>query len=485
MYLRVTPSEKDVEPATSLATAKPQLNDEQLRAVCFLADGCLKSRTLRLSSIYGFQGGAGTGKTFTVAHESGLLSRLLQAGLRVGIAASTHIACDVLRGFLLEQGIHQEVRTLASVLGLREVRRGGDVTYEPKGESKLWEAQVWLVDESSMIPPSVFDTLRAQQRSGQTVIFMGDASQLCPVEKGGDGFKLSPAIDLPEERVVTLHQVQRYGGVLLEKATLQRTDPEYWKQRWIAASDDKAIIKTVNRFDGVLQRTFREEIIETQAELGASVASQMRMLCYRNEQVDYWNGIAFRALYGSDADPYQQGMTLITRDGIKDGFGDDDESHLLWGRSAQVFIAEQPYPDLIRFPWEPQEFPLWEFWTIKAFSTRTERWESFDVLIPSQFKRWKSEVSRLWKIANDFKQQGHWQHARQAWSNYWTLKDRFADVQYGWASTVHRAQGCGFDTVFLDLNDLARAAKVHPKLAQSLMYTATTRARRRVVCVGD
>lgn len=51
-------------------------------------------------------------------------------------------------------------------------------------------------------------------------------------------------------------------------------------------------------------------------------------------------------------------------------------------------------------------------------------------------------------------------------------------VQRGWAITVHKAQGSAFDTVIVPV--------VHGRLLdRQLLYTAITRAKSRVVLVGD
>ena len=56
--------------------------------------------------------------------------------------------------------------------------------------------------------------------------------------------------------------------------------------------------------------------------------------------------------------------------------------------------------------------------------------------------------------------------------------DALSDLQLAYAMTVHKSQGCEFDTVFIMLG------KVNVLLKQRrLLYTAVTRGRNRVVIV--
>lgn len=453
-----------------------ELSQEQKDAVSFLVSRCVTGRRNRTRQQLGFQGGAGTGKSLTSAHPEGLITSLESRGLTVGVAASTHIAADVLRDYLSRAGINIEVTTVAAVLGLREVRRGGNRTFEPKGKSRLSDVDVWLMEESSMLHADVVRMIRQQQTPGQSIIFMGDGAQLCPVEPGEGEFKLSPAIDLPSDDVVELQQVRRFTGVLLGKATTLRLDPDHWKERWKPGYDSQSVIDCVANSDE-LRKLFKAELVERCREGGSCAENDSRMLCYTNRQVDYWNRCAFNALYGGEAEPYQLGMTLLTRDAIAvSDRRDDGGKTLLWGTSAPLKIQSDPQPACVRFRWEDTTSTLWDYWEFESFSTRTEQMETVRVLDPSQQERWKKEKMRLAKLAGSNKGR---------WADFWTLYDHFADMQYGWASTVHRAQGRGLDTVYLDLADLAAVGfRGTPKLAQSLIYTATTRSRRRIVCVG-
>ena len=57
-------------------------------------------------------------------------------------------------------------------------------------------------------------------------------------------------------------------------------------------------------------------------------------------------------------------------------------------------------------------------------------------------------------------------------------KKSLADIELAYAMTVHKAQGCEFDTVFITLG------KMNYKLSnRKLLYTAVTRGKHRVVII--
>ena len=59
----------------------------------------------------------------------------------------------------------------------------------------------------------------------------------------------------------------------------------------------------------------------------------------------------------------------------------------------------------------------------------------------------------------------------------------YPDLRYTYASTINKAQGSTYDTVYIDLNDLAKCNDRDLQLR--LLYVAVSRARHKVVFTGD
>ena len=67
----------------------------------------------------------------------------------------------------------------------------------------------------------------------------------------------------------------------------------------------------------------------------------------------------------------------------------------------------------------------------------------------------------------------------RAWSTYMNHKDLVWDIRSRFASTVHKAQGQEFETVYIAMDDLKLSADMYPRL----MYVALSRAIKKVVIV--
>jgi exodeoxyribonuclease V len=87
------------------------------------------------------------------------------------------------------------------------------------------------------------------------------------------------------------------------------------------------------------------------------------------------------------------------------------------------------------------------------------------VLHESEQQRFQRELQRL----ADYKQ----------WQDFWRLKQqRFANLNYSYALTIHKSQGSTFANVFVDLPNLMRDRNL--KERNQLLYVAVTRAAKRL-----
>lgn len=177
------------ETEARVAQASPDLNEAQRRALLAAA-----RQNLVLVS-----GGAGSGKTFTVA----AINRLYEGrGLKVVLAAPTGKAAK-----RIEQVVGREAFTLHRLLGFN----GKGFTHGPEDPIK---ADVVIVDEVSMVDVSLaWHLFRAIDLSRTCVVLVGDHNQLPPV---GPGNLLRDLIERQPIPTVILDQVVRQAGVLKE-----------------------------------------------------------------------------------------------------------------------------------------------------------------------------------------------------------------------------------------------------------------------------
>lgn len=146
-------------------------------------------------------GGAGSGKTFTVA----AITRLYEErGLKVVLAAPTGKAAK-----RIEQVVGREALTLHRLLGFN----GKVFTAGPEAPIA---ADVIIIDEVSMVDvPLAWQLFRAVDLEKTCVVLVGDHNQLPPV---GPGNLLRDLIERQPIPTVILDQVVRQAGVLKESS---------------------------------------------------------------------------------------------------------------------------------------------------------------------------------------------------------------------------------------------------------------------------
>ncbi len=115
------------------------------------------------------EGGPGTGKTFLTSH----LVQAMGPSARVILAAPTGKAAARLKQFN-PQAI---CGTLHSILGIKSQQQLA------RGKSYV-QADLIIIDESSMIDARLLAFFLSSIHAGQRVVFLGDGNQLPPVESG-------------------------------------------------------------------------------------------------------------------------------------------------------------------------------------------------------------------------------------------------------------------------------------------------------------
>lgn len=385
------------------------------------------------------RGYAGTGKTFLAG---ALVDRLVAEDSAVTACAPTHKATQVLQTHMREHAV--QTQTLHAFLGLRLVPdQNGAYQLEPEGDLTAYPAGIVIVDEASMVGAAEWMHIQQAPRHLQW-LFVGDPAQLPPVNEPA-----SPVFDMPGPLLEEVHR-QGEGNPILALARhvrLQKADP--FKSRF---TDGEGVAVTDNaaEFSASAERAF-------QSDAFSEDATAARVLAYRNKTVRRYNRAIRAALYGRDAPQFEKGEWLVARETwFHNGVPKLKNSEEVRVRKASVET------------YEADDGSTWRVWRLKVRSVHDAWTRVLYVLHEEERERFENELATRRKEAIE---------QPRKWSQFYDLKERFAEVDYAYASTTHKAQGSTFDTAFVDVRDL-RACRGPEQ--QALLYVAVTRPSRRL-----
>ena len=390
----------------------------------------------------GLRGYAGTGKTYLVSR---LVEQLLDEDCTVTVCAPTHKAVQVLSDELGDAPV--QMQTLHSFLGLR-LRPKEDGEYELVAEEERDFAEgVVIVDEASMIGREEWSHIQDAPFWVQW-LFVGDPAQLPPVNED-----TSPALDVPGPTLETIHR-QAADNPILELATKIRTGAD--GRFGSTFEDGKGVAVTRNRDE------FLDSILRAfDTEAFAEDATHARVLAYRNKTVRRYNREIRAERYGTDADRFVEGEWLVgTETWYYDGVQRLTNSEEVRVKKASVET------------FEADDQSEWTIWELKVRTPGRGLTRTVHVLHEDEAERYENALERRREKAQD---------DPSMWDRFFELRERFARVDYAYATTVHRAQGSTYDTVFVDHRDL-RVCRGEER--EALLYVAVTRPARRLALLA-
>ena len=417
----------------SISVSDTAFTDDQQAAYDAVYD-----RLARGERYTGLRGYAGTGKTYLVSR---LVEQLVEEDCTVTVCAPTHKAVQVLSEELGDAPV--EMQTLHSFLGLR-LEPAGDGEYELVHDDGCdFTEGVVIVDEASMIGREEWQHI--EETSGFVQwLFVGDPAQLPPVNEDP-----SPALDVPGPTLETIHR-QAADNPILELATKIRKGID---GRFGSKFENDAGVAITHDRDEFLDSVLRAFDTEAFAE----DATHARVLAYRNKRVRRYNREIRAARYGTDAPRFVEKEWLVaTETWFHEGVPRLTNSEEVRVKKATVD----------RF--EADDQSEWKTWKLKVRTPGRGLTRTAHVLHEDDFERYENALNKRREAA---KEDG------SKWDRFYELRERFARVDYAYATTVHRAQGSTFDTVFVDHRDL-QACRGEER--QALLYVAVTRPARRL-----
>lgn len=389
-------------------------------------------------------GYAGTGKTYLAGR---LAAQLAEEECPVAACAPTHKAAQVFREKLAAGGADPEeveTHTVHALLGLRLVPDGaGGYALEQEPHRVRAEEGVVIVDEASMVGERLWEHI--EQAAGLQWVFAGDPAQLPPVDEDP-----SPVLRQDGPVLEKIVRQQEGSPILRLAERVRRGEP--WTES-LHYADGTGVAATRNR-DGFLESAIRA----FQKKDFAEDATFARVLAYRNRTVRRYNRRIRAALHGADAPRFREGEWLVGRETWR---GEAPGERLVSSEEVRIEKIEEG-------AYEAPNLSTWKVWELKVRGPEDRAARRLLVLHEEEGERYENELQKRLDIAK----------AKSGkWKQYYQLRERFAQVDYAYAMTTHKAQGSTFDTAFVDGRDVnaCRGAE-----RQALLYVAVTRPARRL-----
>lgn len=379
---------------------------------------------------FGLYGYAGTGKTTTI-HEA-----LKDFDGKVAMAAPTHKAVGVLSD--MDANGDTDFATIHRLLGCRSRWVQDQKVFSPdlSRPQEIHDYDVVVIDECSMVGAKMWGWVQdaVDRMEGLLkVIVMGDPLQLPPVKDG----EVSPTFDLPCAR---LSKIMRHQGVIESAATAMRKAVD---------ADELPLAEDAKDAHGEVVNLGQGEFMDA---LLADL-DRAKVLAYTNKAVDWINAHIREHLFGANADPFEVGERLL----LKKTYENGNRGMLYTGTEVKVLSAERATHIGLRC------------WKLDCQDEHGGR-HDLHVFDDDQRPAFKKAIAK----ARDRGKAGG------GWQKFYDLKEGFAEVRPGWATTIHKSQGSTYDHVYVIQTNVLSSTH-DANVRKMLLYVGYSRARKKLI----
>lgn len=421
---------------------------------------------------YTLKGYAGTGKTFVVAE---LLRQLAQHGYRKNVlaCAPTNKATGVLRQRLntaldsrTQSQLNLQYGTLHSWLKLTpEKNPDGTVHFTVKEPDTrripIHDIDLVILDECSMIGQHLLDLLNTYTRPHTAVLFVGDPAQLPPVEDDSN----SQTFDTSYQSILTQIVRQSNDNSIIPLTECVRTRNNRITLQDLAQYQDHNV-RFVDQAQAIQLLTDNND--------------DNRILCYTNQQTQFYNSMVHSIRYPDTTLPFATGERVVVHSPyITPGNLNYDQTLIT---SEECTVADI----------QPSTHTLYNQ-QYSAYDITLERDDDTTMLVylPQDQQQMQNTISQLFDQWRTLKQQAYNTSKQQqqqlltqagtASKHAWTLKEYWIQLRHAYSMTVHKSQGSTYNTVVIDWDDLNR---IHDRqLFNQCLYVAASRPANSLMFV--
>lgn len=438
---------------------------------------------------YVIEGKAGTGKT-TIAKE--ILKEFEDE--QIYVAAVSHKAKGVIKSSFGEDTRGKKFFSIAGLLGMKGINDNDTQTTKFQVGLKVPlldnPPALLVIDEASMITEDVLkkiiDINSSLSRPFQ-MLFLGDIGQIQPIRDEQSEFyrthkdllnKKSDIFNSKHKSKLITRVRQGEANPILPYADYfwensQKENPELNPTQHIVRNNqitDKGSLLFSNSESEVLNSVIKA--VKNAVEKG--LTNHVKIVTYHVNEKTELNQKIHEALFGKDSD-YSKGDMLILNSPY-----DLPDVNATMENSSEIQIKSIQDTDV-------DEFGIHTLYleTNGTAYTRTGNEQKDCVIQVVSRNDIVLYNQKLQELASYAKRQTNRALKKQAWSDFWEYKGRYADVDFGYAITAHKSQGSTYDIVVVDEKDIMGTTATSNQEKSELIYTALTRPRKTAIVISS
>lgn len=403
--------------------------------------------------LFSLQGAAGTGKSFLTTK---IVNYFKSKNIDVTLSAPTHKAAGVLYSMLSQAKLFTPCKTIHSFLGIKPVidHNSGIESFEPDRSTKKRDSTTLLiVDESSMLSDELLNYIDEALKESRVsaVLFVGDSFQLLPV-----GSSSNSIYSLKNQYILSEVVRQAKDSYIIQLASKLREYIE--SQSFINLIDFFKLHKINESIYFYNQEEFLRDFHKNKEWFNEDKI----ISTYTNKSVDEFNH-QLRNIYYLEKNilnppPFLKGDKLR----FKEQFSIANTPIYHNGQVVEIENANQHYHSELELTyWECQE------------SGSNQRFKVLDMQNQKLLKLKLQEIASMAKKAFA-------KERVELWKLFFDYRDMFADVQYTYASTIHKLQGSTYETSYIDIDSIVKNKQMSDDEKYRLAYVAITRAKKDV-----
>lgn len=438
---------------------------------------------------YVIEGKAGTGKT-TISKE--ILKEFEDE--QIYVAAVSHKAKGVIKSSFGDDTRGKKFFSIAGLLGMKGINDNDTQTTKFQVGLKVPlldnPPALLVIDEASMITEDVFkkiiDINSSLSRPFQ-MLFLGDIGQIQPIRDEQSEFyrthkdllnKKSDIFNSKHKSKLITRVRQGEANPILPYADYfwensQKENPELNPTQHIVRNNqitDKGSLLFSNSEGEVLNSVIKA--VKNAVEKG--LTNHVKIVTYHVNEKTELNQKIHEALFGKDSD-YSKGDMLILNSPY-----DLPDVNATMENSSEIQIKSIQDTDV-------DEFGVHTLYleTNGTAYTRTGNEQKDCVIQVVSRNDIGLYNQKLQELASYAKRQTNRALKKQAWSDFWEYKGRYADVDFGYAITAHKSQGSTYDIVVVDEKDIMGTTATSNQEKSELIYTALTRPRKTAIVISS